>query len=233
MNEEIQSNEGPDLQPQIQAVEDLIDEGNYDAALSRARGLFDDYPDRAETYTLLGDIYAARRMWPEAVEWYHEGAERGDSSAADKLRDARTQLIRQLEQPGQPRRTASASQAEQQRTKLWITLASAGAVVVIAAVIASLTLFSKPLSPATEPAVAQGTTGLRGPRQAVSSQRSAASIAQSQRRAQAEGKPQMPDSGSRSERAEISTSGLPSTTTKPEEDSTTITVRCLGCSVGA
>jgi len=170
MTEEMQSNEGPDLQPQIQAVENLIDEGNYDAALSRARGLFDDYPDQAEAYTLLGDIYAARRMWPEAVEWYHEGVERGDNSAADKLRDARAQLTRQLEQPGQPRRTVSASQAERQKTKLWITLASAGAVVVIAVVIAALTFSGGPPTTTEQRSVQQpaqaGNTapGTRSPR---------------------------------------------------------------------
>jgi len=144
MNEEIQSNGSSDLEQQTQIIEDLIDKGSYDVALSRARGLFDDYPDRPEPYTLLGDIYAARNMWPEAVEWYIEGVERGDSSAADKLRDARAELTRQLEQPGQPRRTVSASEAEQHRTKLWITLASAGAVVVIAGVIAALTFLSGP-----------------------------------------------------------------------------------------
>ncbi len=148
MNEEIQANESSDLEQQAQTIKDLIDKGSYDAALSRARGLFDDYPDRAEPYTLLGDIYATRNMWPEAVEWYIEGVERRDSSAVDKLQDARAQLNRQLEQPGQPRRTVSASQAEQHRTKLWITLASAGAVVVIAGVIAALTFLSGP--PAAE-----------------------------------------------------------------------------------
>ena len=178
MNEETQSNEGPDLRPQIQAVEDLIDKGNYDAALARARGLFDDYPDRAETYTLMGDIYAARQTWPEAVEWYHEGAEQGDSSATEKLREARAQLIRQLEQPGRPRRTASASQAEQQRTKLWIMVASAGAIVVIAAVIAALTFSGGPPSgpkqpsaqrPAGPSSVAPGTRSPRSPARSTTS----------------------------------------------------------------
>ncbi len=176
MNEEIQSNEGPDLQPQIQAVKDLIDEGNYDAALSRARELFDDYPDRAEPYTLLGDIYTARNMWPEAVEWYHESAERGDSSATDKLREARAQLIRQLEQPGQPRRTVSASQAEQHRTKLWITLTSAGAVVVIAGVIAALTFSGGPPSGTPEQPAARQPAG---PSSAASGMRSPRTIARS------------------------------------------------------
>ncbi len=175
MNEEIQSNEGPDLQPQIQAVKDLIDEGSYDAALARARGLLDDYPDRPETSTLLGDIYAARNMWPEAVEWYIEGVERGDSSATDKLREARAQLTRQLEQPGQPRRTVSASQAEQQKTKLWITLASAGAVVVIAVVIAALTFSGGPPSGPEQPSAQRPA----GPSGAAPGTRSPRSIARS------------------------------------------------------
>jgi len=170
MTEETQSNEAPDLQPQIQAVENLIDEGNYDAALSRARGLFDEYPDRAEPYTLLGDIYAAREMWPEAVEWYIEGVEHGDNSATDKLREARAQLTRQLEQPGRPGRTVSARQAEQQKTKLWITLASAGAVVVIAVVIAALTFSGGPPSTTEQHSVQQpaqlgsASPGTRSPR---------------------------------------------------------------------
>jgi len=224
MNQDAESNDSAELRDQIAEIEDLIEAGSYDRALALSRELTDAHPHRGEPYTVVGDIYAARDMWPEAVEWYHEGIERGDSSAPDKLREARSQLSQQLEQPGQPRRTASASEAEQQRTKLWITLASAGAVVVIAAVIASLTLFTKPPSPPTEMAMAQGTTGLPGPRQGVSSQRSTASIAQSQRRAQAEGKPQGLDSGSTSQRPTTPTSGLSSTTTKLEEDSTTITV---------
>jgi len=225
MNEEIQSNEGPDLQPQIQAVESLIDEGNYDAALARARGLFDDYPDRAEAYTLLGDIYAARRMWPEAVEWYHEGAERGDSSAADKLREARAQLTRQLEQPGQPRRAASASQAEQQRTKLWITLASAGAVVVIAVVIGALTFSGGPPSGPEQPSVQRPTgpssaaPGTRSPR---STARSTTSALQA-RSGSAATSPRLP-TGSGTEPTFRSTvpGGAISPRPQPQDESTTI-----------
>jgi len=224
MNEETQSNEGPDLQPQIQAVDDLIDEGNYDAALSRARELFDDYPDRAEAYTLLGDIYAARRMWPEAVEWYHEGAERGDSSAADKLREARVQLTRQLEQPGQPHRTASASQAEQQRTRLWITLASAGAVVVIAVVIAALTFSGGPPSGPEQPSVQQPA----GPSSAAPGTRIPRSIARSTtpalqaRSGSATTGPRSPTASSTKPTARSTVPGTPVSPPEPQDESTTI-----------
>ena len=225
MNEEIQPNEGPDLQPQIQAVDDLIDEGNYDAALSRARELFDDYPDRAEPYTLLGDIYAARGMWPEAVEWYIEGVERGDSSAADKLREARAQLTRQLEQPGQPHRTASASQAEQQRTKLWITLASAGAVVVITVVIAALTFSGGPPSGPEQPSVQQpagpssAAPGTRSPR---STARSTTSALQA-RSGSAATSPRLPTGAGTEPTARSTVPGAPvSPRPEPQDESTTI-----------
>jgi len=227
MTEEMQSNEGPDLQPQIQAVEDLIDEGNYDAALARARGLFDDYPERAETYILLGDIYAARRMWPEAVEWYHEGAERGDSSAIDKLRDARAQLTQQLEQSGRPRRTISTSQAEHQKTKLWITLASAGAVVVIAVVIAALTFSSRPPSgpeqpyvqrPAGPSSAAPGTRSPRGIARSTTSARQA-------RSGSAATSPRLPTGTGTGPIARSTVSGTPvSPRPEPQDESTTIIV---------
>jgi len=144
MNEETRDNETSQLQAQTDAVVDLLDRGSYERAIAEVRQLMDEYPDQAQPYALMGDIYAARNMWPEAVEWYHEAAERGDRSAANKLREARTQLQQQLEQPGQPRRDTSATGAGQDHTKLWITLATAGAVVVIAAVIAGLTLFTGP-----------------------------------------------------------------------------------------
>ncbi len=226
MNEETQSNEGPDLQPQIQAVKDLIDEGNYDAALARARGLLDDYPDRAEASTLLGEIYAARNMWPEAVEWYHEGVERGDSSATDKLREARDQLTRQLEQPGQPRRAVSASQAEQQRTKLWITLASAGAVVVIAVVIAALTFSGGPPSASEQPSARQqagpsgAASGTRSPRSIA---RSATAGSQQMRRSATTATPQLP-SGSGTEPTARSTAPGTAVSPGPAQASTSTTI---------
>ena len=194
MTEETQPNESPDLQARIQAVRDLVDEGNYDTALAQARQLFDDYRNRAETHTLLGDIYAARRMWPEAVEWYHEAVERGDSSAVDKLSEARLRLNQQLEQPGRVRRTPSASQAEQQKTKLWITIASAGAAVVIAGVIAALTFSGGPPSPtesrSVQPPARPGsaTPGTRTPRNTARSTTSALQV----RSSSAAAPPQLP-----------------------------------------
>ena len=156
MNEEIESTLGSELAEQIEAVNRLIQGGNYEAATTVARELLSAYPDSARLYTTLGDIYAARRMWPEAVEWYHDAVQHGDNSAGDKLADARTQLAGQLPTSRAP----SASALERQRTKLWIMLASTGAVVVIAAVIAWLTLFSSPprISRASDQAASQGAT---------------------------------------------------------------------------
>jgi len=228
MNEEIQPHESSDLEQQAQTIRDLIDEGSYDAALSRARGLFDDYPDRAEPYTLLGDIYAARNMWPEAVEWYIEGLEQGDSSAADKLREARAQLTRQLEQPGQPRRTASAPQAEQHRTKLWITLASAGAVVVIVVVIAALTFSGGPPSGPEQPSAqrpagpSSAAPGTRSPRSTARSTTSALQV----RSGSAATTSQLPTGSGTEPTARGAAPGAPvSPRPDQEEESTTIIVK--------
>jgi len=227
MNEQIQSNEGPDLEQQAQQIRDLIDEGNYDAAMARARRLFDDYPDQAEAYTLLGDIYAARELWPEAVEWYNEGAGRGDSSAADKLHEARTRLTHQLEEPGQPRSAASASQAERERTKLWITLASTGAVVVIAVVIAVLTFSGGLPSGRTEqpspqragPGIAPGT---RSPRGAASSTASALQL----RGGSAATTPQLPaESGTEPTTGGTPPGGVLSPRAEQEDEVTTVVVK--------
>ncbi len=228
MNQQTEANDSPQLRAQIDEIEDLIGDGNYDRALSRGQELLDAYPDRGEPYTTIGDVYAGRNMWPEAVEWYHEGVERGDSSAPDKLRDARNQLNLQLEQPGQPRPTRSVSEAEQQRTKLWITLASAGAVVVIAAVIASITFSTKPPPPATGQTAAQGTTALPTPGQEATSQssrqHSAASTARGQHRDQLEARPQTPGSGTRPDRPSTSDSRSQPTTANVRNDSTTTTI---------
>ncbi len=145
MNEEVGSAEASQLARQLEAVKSLIRGESFDAATTLARELIEDYPDNAEAYTALGDAYAGRRMWPEAVEWYHEAVARGDNSAQEKLAQAREQLSAQVQHPGQP----SASELEQQRTRLRVMLASAGALIVIAGLIAALTLFpsSPPLPP--------------------------------------------------------------------------------------
>ncbi len=225
MNQQTEANDRTQLRDQINEIEDLIGDGNYDRALTLGRELLDAHPDRGEPYTVIGDIYAARDMWPEAVEWYIEGVERDDSSAPDKLRDARSQLILQLEQPGQPRRTRSASQTERERTKLWITLASAGAVVVIAVVIASLTFSSKPPPSAIGQTAAQGTTASATLRQGARSdsnyQRSTASVARNQLRGQPEAGSQIPDSGTRPDQSSVSAIKPQPTPTKPEESATT------------
>ncbi len=143
MNEELESAGTSELTRQMEAVRRLLREENYDAAITLTRELIEDHPDCGELYGALGDAYAARRMWPEAVEWYHEAVEHGDNSAQEKLSEAREQLGAQVRHRDEP----SASELEQQRTRLWIVLASAGAVIVIAAVVASLTWLTTPSSP--------------------------------------------------------------------------------------
>jgi hypothetical protein len=148
MNEQTEAAQGSDFSEQMASLDRLIQSRHYETAIALAREMLEDYPDNAHLRTTLGDIYAARRMWPEAVEWYYDAVEHGDDSARPKLTEAHAQLTGEAAEA--PPRARSASQTEQERTRLWITLASAGGVVVVAAVIASLILFSGP-PPASSP----------------------------------------------------------------------------------
>jgi len=87
-----------DLDEQLSRIAALTEEGHYDGAIALCDELLRSHPHSIEVRTAMGDIYAARQLWPEAIEWYELAQELGDDpEVADRLEQARQQMEAQRE----------------------------------------------------------------------------------------------------------------------------------------
>lgn len=121
----------------------LLDQHELDEAAARCSRLLQDYPRDDEAHALMGDIYAARRLWAEAVEWYSLAEQAG---AGEEVAQRRREAQARLQGPEEAEAALSYSDLQRQRTRVLAIFIGAGAVVVIALVIALLALISQPES---------------------------------------------------------------------------------------
>lgn len=118
----------------------LLEERNLSLAADRCGRLLQDYPDEAEAHALMGDIYAARQQWAEAVEWYTLAEQRGAGPEVSRRRAAAEAMVpRPVPAPTLPQPPPD---LHGQRTRILAIFGAAAAVVIIAVVIALLALSS-------------------------------------------------------------------------------------------
>lgn len=127
----------------------LLDQHELDQAAARCSRLLRDYPHDDEAHALMGDLYAARRLWAEAVEWYSLAEQLG---AGEQVAERRQAAQARMQGPEETEAPLSYSDLQRQRTRVLAIFIGAGVVMVIALIIALLGLTSRPESaPARTP----------------------------------------------------------------------------------
>ena len=162
---------GPELEAAHAEVRGLLEQRNLSLAADRCGRLLQDYPDDSTAHALMGDIFAARQLWSEAVEWYTLAENLGGGGEVSRLRAAAAMIPRAEAAPEAP---AVVPDLHRQRTRVLAIFGAAGAVALIAVIIA-LVAFSTggPSSAgrptrASQPSVAVPGAGLPTPQPAPS-----------------------------------------------------------------
>ncbi len=127
---------GPELEAAYTEIRGLMEQRNLTLAADRCGRLLQDYPDEPTAHALMGDIFAARQLWPEAVQWYTQAEDAGGGPEVARRRAAAAAMApRSAAAPEAP---SGLPDLHRQRTRILAIFGAAVAIALLAVVIALL-----------------------------------------------------------------------------------------------
>ncbi|HEY3398659.1 MAG TPA: hypothetical protein VGM19_13470 [Armatimonadota bacterium] len=133
----------------------LLEQRDLNGAADRCARLLRTYPNDAEAHALMGDVYAARQLWPEAVEWYTLAEQLGAGAAVGERRLAAQTHVRATPAAAPLPAPVPVADLHRQRMRVRGIFIGSAIVVVLAVVLALLALSSAP-RPRVAPALSLG-----------------------------------------------------------------------------
>ena len=137
------------LEERYAQVRARSEQGQMQQAGDLCSTLLRECPNDPEPHALMGDLYAARRLWREAIEWYNLAEQRGAGPEVARRRAAAQAELA----PRQPAAEEPPPESElhRQRTRLLAIFGGAGVVVLVAVILALLALSGQSQAPDTRP----------------------------------------------------------------------------------